>query len=329
MKFLKTFLVLLLFYEVNALNFSCPSDCTIPGVNTTEEEPNFEPKAEVNTTVLTINFKNSVMHTFTNEICVAFPNVTKIEADYLSLRKVASDALYDCTKLTYISFAVNHLEELDNNLFTKNPELKEVWLTSNLLKKIDGQMFVNLKILETLFFSNNSLTEIPLHGFPKLGELTQFHISLNNLTDVDERDLDEKFPNLKHISLDGNLFDCNRLRTILNFLKRKNIEQTLYSFNRHQIKTTKIDGIDCLTEETRFGMFLNSSQLINRTCHECLKTSINNETSTNGTVLDLAPLEEQLWSMYTAFMVFVAVDFAFFLFFSGVIWKMYQSGFKS
>lgn len=252
----------------------------------------FQPTAPQADEIKKLHFTNSTIHTFSTAVCDAFPKLEELHANGLSLKEVDANALHKCTKLTHVSFADNDLTTLDTKLFVNNLYLVRVSLDNNvLLKKIDGHMFNPLMNLEELSVSRISLKDFPVHEFPELGQLQKLRMHSNDLTDLDEMELKRKFPNLTHVELNGNLFDCNRLRVMLNCLKSENIKpdssDTMVTRN-----FTKLDGkYDCVTEEQRFAAFLDSTEI--------------NE--------DMDTLDNNLHSGFIAYVVFVVSDFVFFV----------------
>lgn len=188
------------------------SICTLTGVRTnkTHRYFNLTPSDEVKY----VSFNNSVMHTFTRQVCDRFPNLHEIHAQALSLEKISVTAFGSCRNLMGIFFDFNFLETLDARLFERNDKLEFISFTYNSLRKVDGRLFQPLIFLEMLFLHNNFLTELPLQDFPELPELKYLKFDYNDITDLDERMLILKFPKLRTVDFSMNLLECDRLKAI-------------------------------------------------------------------------------------------------------------------
>lgn len=191
------------------------STCIFSGIRTNRSSLYFNPSAPENAMIKTIGFKDSVMPIFTDELCKAFPFIRTLFADDLSMEEVAPNALYACKNLLYVSFHSNKLLKLDPNTFDMNYNLENIILQNNSLTSIDGKMFQSVPNLKHLSVADNYLTDLPLKDFPKLERLTDLDIYVNDLRDLDDKELVQKFPNLKNIFMHNNVFDCNRLLIIL------------------------------------------------------------------------------------------------------------------
>lgn len=164
------------------------------------------------------------MPTLTNELCNTFLYLQKLYADQLSMESIDNYALQKCKNLTYVSFGNNKLTNLESNIFEGSPNLDYISFEGNRLKTIDVSMFNPVKQLKELHLGENFLTEFPIQKFAKLANLTDLSIHSNNLSDLDEQGLVDKFPKLKKIYLQGNLFECDRLKIIIDALRKNNVE---------------------------------------------------------------------------------------------------------
>lgn len=97
------------------------------------------------------------MHTLTDEICKAFPNLKELRVYKLSITQIAPNALDHCRQLTLIGFWQNELEQFDQYLFQKNHKLTSISFHHNNLKSIDGKIFVPVQQLKQLFLGENLL----------------------------------------------------------------------------------------------------------------------------------------------------------------------------
>lgn len=224
--------------------------CTFSQVRTSKSDVFFNPSAEDNNAVKTVRFEDSVMPILTNELCKVFPNLKVLYVDQLLMEQIESNALHECKKLTSLSFFGNKLKNLDQNLFEGNPELTGLVISNNLLNTIDGKLFKHIKKLEWLYLSDNFLTEIPLDQFPRLENLE--YLSINDVKDLDHQDLLQKLPNLKEIYMHNNVFDCDRLRIILDVLRKNKVQLKAVDKDRATRNTnlnTTIKNVECMTAE--------------------------------------------------------------------------------
>lgn len=236
------------------------TSCIFSEVNTTKARPLFHPSSVNNNKVQKIQFKRSSMYILTEEICETFPNLTELRIINVSLGRITSNALHGCRKLTFIHVSMNNITDLPLNLFEKNRDLYAVVLQNNHLKSIDGRMFAHLKSLTHLAVPENYLDEFPVYQFPVLDKLTSLYIYENDITDLDEQELLLKFPNLKHIYMHNNLFDCDRLKIVINALRRNGIE--FRQFDKH-IRTrnsnlSTIENIECMTKDEHVTRIVDS-----------------------------------------------------------------------
>lgn len=222
--------------------------CIFAGVKTSESSPLFAPLAFDYKLVKAVEFTDSVMHTLTDELCKMFPYMKALWANTLSIEQIAPNALHDCKNLTHVSFESNKLKKLDPNVFEGNSKLEIISLKNNLLRELDGNIFEPLTQLQTLSLSSNLLTELPLPQFPKLEKLEVLWISSNKLTNIDDQELFRKFPKLKKISLQNNLFDCARLRIILDALRSSTVQVVKTDVVNGNSNLTTIENVECVNE---------------------------------------------------------------------------------
>lgn len=224
-------------------------NCTFTGIQTSESAPHFHPHASDNQTVEIVEFTDSVMPVLTDELCKVFPNLKELWADKLSMEQIAPNALHECKHLKYVSFWTNKLQTLDANIFEMSPKLETITFQLNYLNTIDGKLFKHTKNLQRLCLAENFLSKLPLDQFPILEKLESLFIHVNDLTDLDDLELIRKFRNLKEVYIHNNLFDCARLRIILDGLRRNNVEvkewyKHVYTRNKN---LTTIENVECVT----------------------------------------------------------------------------------
>lgn len=248
-------------HHTNAIQCSLNgTTCTFSGVRTTESKPFFYPHSQNNSVVEKIEFRNSTIHILTEEICVTFPNIREMRITNVSLTRIAPKALFKCEKLTFLNFWNNKLVTLDTDLFNQNQELTKIFFQNNRLKAVNGNVFNNLTQLSVLSFSENLLTDFDVRQFPLLEKLSHLYLHTNDLLDLDEQELVEKFPNLKEIFIHNNLFDCDRLKIIIDVLSKHEVkfrewyqQQATRNYN-----LSTVDDIECLTKDEKITRIINS-----------------------------------------------------------------------
>lgn len=227
--------------------------CVFSSVNTTKEKLMFNPTADKPYLVKKVKFTKSTIHTLTNEICNAFPNLKELELDQVSLEKIGVAALYNCTKLTDVSFWTNALVDLPDDIFKNNLLIETLTFQHNNMKQINPIILSNLTKLKTIAINENYLTEFPVYKMPLVSSLVTIWIHHNDLMDLDEQEIIYKFPNLKTIYMEDNPFNCDRLKVILAAFQRKNITVDRWHDSPRDRKytLTTVDNVDCLSDEER------------------------------------------------------------------------------
>lgn len=229
--------------------FKTAIKCIFNGVRTSKSNLYFNPTASNHSAVTSNNFVRSVMPILTNELCKAFPNLIRLALPSLSMEQIMPNALHECKKITSIYFFNNNLQKLDPNVFEGSIELDFINLQVNHFTDIDGRVFASVPKLEQLILGENLLTELRLDTFPKMEKLQHIDISVNDLTDFDEHELLRKFPDLRSITMHNNLFDCGRLRNIIDVLHKNKVQ--LEEFERSEqtrnANLTTVENVECVS----------------------------------------------------------------------------------
>lgn len=259
MNHFKTFLFVFCIYshQIASGAIDCVMDsdnwCIFEGISTSERYPYFEPSYPNPLTVQTIFIGYSTMPILTTEICAKFSNLKTLVVQKCSLDQIKDGALSSCTELERFEIKSNGITKLLNlNLFANNQNLTFIDLSYNKLMHIDVKMFENTKKLFHLDLSNNLILQFGSVGMPKLENLWKLNLNNNNLLILNETVLVDKFPNLKHIGLGGNLFDCQKLESMLTMFdaRNTNLMNGCYQRIRHaSFKIKQIYGTDCLDRE--------------------------------------------------------------------------------
>lgn len=237
--------------------------CTFSGIRTSATNMYFNASAVNITAVQTVRFADTVMPILTNELCKTFPNMKILRATNTSIEKIAPNALHACKALTEVSFFRNKLEKLDHNTFENNSELEYISIQENNFKSIDSMFYELPKKLKSLILAENYLTYFPIGEFPVVSTLERLDIYANQLTDLDEQEVLHKFPNLKKIFMHNNLFDCDRLRIILNAFRRRgvSVEEWFKHAVTRNTNLPKVGTVECLTLELRVKILMKGLNL--------------------------------------------------------------------
>lgn len=226
--------------------------CTFSGLNFKTPDYYFSPLSTNNNIVEKINFLDSTIQTMPNDFCKVFPNLREIKIPNVSLEHFAPNAFQDCKFLTKLQIFMNNLTSLNMDLFAENSKLVNIDLQNNNLKEINGKMFNSLNQLNYLNLAENLLKDFPVEEFPVMEKLEHLILYSNNLTDLKELELLTKFPNLKYLHINNNLFDCERLKMIVATLKRKGVKFLKWfeeTFSNKEQNTSTVDGMECYTEK--------------------------------------------------------------------------------
>lgn len=118
-------------------------------------------------------------------------------------------------------------------------------------------MFENTKNLGHLALSYNLLFHFDMVGMPKLENLFNLELNFDNLLDFNENVLVDKFPRLRRIGLEGNLFECRNLQSMLGVMRARKIEiSTITLLHRvwglRYAYISQTNDIDCLERELHF-----------------------------------------------------------------------------
>lgn len=222
--------------------------CTFYNITISRPRFQFKLTADNPKNVTKVRFTDSIIHTWTNHTCDAFPNLTSLEVDQVYLRNIAFGALDSCENLKIISFWTNQLTRFDKNNFRYNFNLREINVQSNKIYYFHPETFNHLLKLEVLSLNENLLKVFPLEKMNRLEHLRTLYIDTNCLEDLDDDLIVEKFPALKTIYMDDNNFECDRLQDILRTFANKNISAKVWSAQHkktRKIKPQLIQNIEC------------------------------------------------------------------------------------
>lgn len=148
---------------------------------------------------------------------------------------------------------LNNLQTLDlqhNNLcyiplgsFSHVQNIRDLNLSGNKLRTFILGTLSGLKKLETLNLAKNDLIEFDSSVFLSTGTLYNLDISWNNLLYLDFISLHRNVPTLNSFTINNNLWSCDVLKNMIQFLKSKHIYISETADVRYDV--TNINGIIC------------------------------------------------------------------------------------
>lgn len=252
--------------------------CIFESISTNETHPYFQPSFPDPSKVERISFKNSKMPLLTNEMCLAFPNLKQLDPVECSLKRIEDGALSSCHNLFAFKIWSNVVTEINPNLFMTNPDMIYILFSSNKLTHINVTMFERTKKLEILDLNNNFLVHLDVGRMQKLEKLRSLSINVNNLLDLDENGVVNKFPNLKSLHMEGNLFECRNLEVMIKVFKGKSVDlKELHNYRRPRpsaYNIRKINDIECLDRDGYFKAVLDVFEEVktsqDNSCHAVL-----------------------------------------------------------
>lgn len=150
-------------------------------------------------------------------------------------------------KLTSLDVSDSPVGQLDIETFSVLDNLQMLWLRNTSLSNIQYGTFHHQKKLQLLDISSNNLTTINFGMLRwSLKQLQSLHLDANMLKNLDNLTIDN-FPELKYLSIDQNMFDCDYLSNVLIHWEKHNIvtisNPNLATVNQHN--QTHINETTC------------------------------------------------------------------------------------
>ncbi|XP_012282990.1 protein artichoke [Orussus abietinus] len=130
-------------------------------------------------------------------------------------------------KLRSIDLSHNHVHHI-KGVFSRLPELKELFLAENNILEIPAETFAGSTALSVVYLQQNAIRRIDGRGLATLGQLAQLHLSGNYIEKV-PRDFLEHCENLSTLSLDGNYI---RELEVGTFARAKQLRELRLQDNR-------------------------------------------------------------------------------------------------
>jgi Leucine-rich repeat (LRR) protein len=236
-----------------------------------------------------IDFRNESLHGFQKEILQEMPNLRTLVLFNTDLENIDDDLLDSSSPLGFenldsLSIKSHKLITLDDNTFIKLTALRLLDLSNNKLELISAGAFTNLANLEVLNLNNNAISHLEREVFAELPALQELQMRYNRLETLNvnmfgynprlrlfnvagnllerfdfdsanaaDHDMRRSFPNLEHIDLAGNPWDCSYLRELVDELEVSTINMVFLADylkvrggnNRH------VKGVGCRNESRK------------------------------------------------------------------------------
>lgn len=237
-------------YKCEISNFG--TRCDIKELNLTRENFEIEPETDNPSAIEDIRLHGIVPILSARRICQELPNLKKITAKGVSLKKIQENAFQGCENILDLYLQNNNFRKLERNSFKGLSNVQNLRVYGGKIPAIDLDL-TDSQQLSSLGFSNLSISVF----FPKIlsgqTNLKLLFLCSNNFFDLDVEGIVKYAPNLKVIYLNDNNFKCSRVAKVLKLLKTKNITASTNTGDR-RLKTRdytpkKVDGIHCLGEE--------------------------------------------------------------------------------
>ncbi|XP_033329204.2 uncharacterized protein LOC117221946 [Megalopta genalis] len=135
----------------------------------------------------------------------AFISLTDLDSIDLSHNKIVSldvSIFRANQRLRSIDLSHNHIHYI-RGVFSKLPELKELFLAENNILEIPAETFAGSTSLSVVYLQQNAIRRIDARGLATLSQLAQLHLSGNYIENV-PKDFLEPCENLSTLFLDGN-----------------------------------------------------------------------------------------------------------------------------
>jgi len=143
------------------------------------------------------------LNTFSSIFCKKFPNIEVIQINDAELEEIDDDSLSNCQNLDKFLLFGNKIQEIPENLLTRNLKLTILWININQLTTLPENLFLNQNKLEELDLYENQIDFLPSNIFRPLVKLQVLYLSNNKLESINP----EWFVNLqslKWLGLKGN-----------------------------------------------------------------------------------------------------------------------------
>lgn len=177
-------------------------------------------------------------------------NITVLHLDHNSLYNIPYTFFENVTKLEILGLQCNHIKNIDPRLFKNILNLKSLNLSYNNLVTLHYETFYFSKFLLSLDLSHNNLQFIHNLTFHYLPKLKHLYLNNNKLKFVNIDNLLSHSHDLKTVSLQGNLWICTKLLTMVQEFRVKDV----FLMSENHYDTNNVLGIACKNFENEYAL---------------------------------------------------------------------------
>ncbi|KAB0801125.1 hypothetical protein PPYR_04953 [Photinus pyralis] len=187
-----------------------------------------------------LDISHNILHSITSEI-----NLKRAADRFESYDQVPNNVFKSLPKLEKLNLSFNNLSDIPIGCFGGLNVLSELRLSNNVLTDVDFGTFSGLGNIATLYLDNNKLISLPEESFYVLKNLHFLYIHNNLIDNLDVKVLLKQTPNLTHISLGVNEWNCDNLFNILRLLTHFHV----HFANGTSYDVENVNGIACTSRE--------------------------------------------------------------------------------
>lgn len=218
-----------------------------------------------------LNLPNNQIHELDPQTLWSMPNLRIFDISANSLKKLNAHMFDKSAKLDRLDMSSNPISNLSNATFTYLLDLSLLNLRQANLSAIEVGTFSHQHKLTGLDLSENNLKTLNFRLFyPVQRDLRSLLLDENQLTDLDGFG-NALFPQLNHLGIQGNRFNCSYLKKFMDSVDWKGIRlhltigsiDTMIGANK-----TNIRGISCeeaITVEDNAGRKIVRAQSVQTT----------------------------------------------------------------
>lgn len=301
--------------------------CNLRNVETTWENPDFEPRCSGSNCFFQRDIKvveiiSGKLPLLTNSLCSTLMHLEIMKLSRLSIEKIDDyvlGALNSCEDLKSVDLSYNNITKLDGSIFKKNWALTHLNLEGNPIKELPENF---LPLTETLKEINLAGTLIPYFPFNenirKLKGIEVIRLSHTPLLDLEIEKLILHIPSIKTIYLRDTNIPCSRMTEIRDVAARQglHLEPALRDNNEKRKREYEVNysgAFECLTKdqwtlevmkqsvndlmsETKFNTLLEMSKK-----NELKAVALDNDMNTMNENIDQYYVDMSYVSSYISF----------------------------
>lgn len=224
--------------------------CAFLNINTTKENPNFQPYNEDPSYIYKVYILNtSRLEVLTSDICDYFPRLGELVIlNVPNLQNFTADSVSACRDLSWFSLYGSSVTEIPLDLFKANPEMRHVIFKDVPIQAIQPGQFHGID-LSNLILVGTNITEFPVDSIKPEDSpyLKYFVTSSSNLVDFDLELLLSRFELLRQIGYDDNDIRCSRVEVMNGLMKARNVTFATERSLKPRVGPTETrDGVICV-----------------------------------------------------------------------------------